>query len=212
MKVLLFNGSPHKKGCTYTALTEITKTLNENDIETEIFWAGTKPILSCMACKKCYELGRCTFEDDKVNEFVEKAYDADGFVFGTPVHYAAASGATTAFLDRAFYSNGHSTGGEAFRFKPAAGIVSARRSGTTATFDQLNKYMTITQMPIISSVYWNAVHGNTPEEVMQDEEGLFVMMQIGKNMAYFLKCIEAGREKGLEPDFEGPKPVTNFIR
>ncbi|WP_298498573.1 flavodoxin family protein [uncultured Methanobrevibacter sp.] len=212
MKVLLFNGSPHKKGCTYTALTEITKSLNENDIETEIFWVGTKPVLSCMACGKCAEIGKCTFGDDKVNEFVEKAYDADGFVFGTPVHYAAASGATTAFLDRAFYSNGHGTGAEAFRFKPAAGIVSARRSGTTATFDQLNKYMTITQMPIISSVYWNAVHGNTPEEVMQDEEGLFTMRQIGKNMAYFLKCIEAGREKGLEPDMSEAKPRTNFIR
>ena len=197
MKVLLFNGSPHKNGCTYTALTEITKSLNENEIETEIFWVGTKPVLSCMACGKCSEIGKCTFGDDKVNEFVEKARDADGFVFGSPVHYAAATGATTAFLDRAFYSNGHGSGADAFRFKPAAGIVSARRSGTTATFDQLNKYMTITQMPIISSVYWNAVHGNTPEEVMQDEEGLFTMRQIGKNLAYFLKCIEAVVKKAL---------------
>ena len=212
MKVILVNGSPHKNGCTYPALCEVEKTLNENGIETEIFWLGVKPILSCTACTKCSELGKCAFDNGKVNEFVEKAYDADGFIFGSPVHYAAATGAITSFLGRSFYSYSHGSGTDAFRFKPAAAIVSARRSGTTATFDQLNKFMTISQMPIISSVYWNAVHGNTPEEVMQDEEGLFVMRQIGKNMAYFLKCIEAGREKGLGPDMSESKPRTNFIR
>lgn len=211
MKVLLLNGSPHKEGCTYTALSEVAKTLNENDIETEIFWVGTKPVISCNACTKCSELGKCTFDNDKVNEFVQNASEADGFIFGSPVHYAAATGAITSFLGRAFYSNSHGAGGKAFQFKPAASVVSARRGGNTATFDQLNKFMTISQMPIISSYYWNMVHGNTPEEVMQDEEGLSTMRQLGRNMAYFLKCIEAGREKGLEHEVE-PKARTNFIR
>ena len=211
MKVLLFNGSPHKNGCTYTALTEVSKALNENDIETEIFWVGTKPVLSCMACGKCAELGKCTFDNDKVNEFVQKAYDADGFVFGSPVYYAAASGQITSFLNRAFYSNSHGCGGEAFKHKPAASVVSARRGGNTATYDQLNKYFGISQMPIISSYYWNMVHGNTPEEVMQDKEGLATMRQLGRNMAFFLKCIEAGKDKGLAP-IEEAKVATNFIR
>ena len=211
MKVLLLNGSPHKNGCTYTALSEVAKILNENDIETEIFWIGTKPQMSCIACFKCREIGECAFDNDKVNEFVKKAYDADGFIFGSPVHYAAATGGITTFLGRAFYSNSQSTGGEAFRFKPAASIVSARRGGNTATYDQLNKFMGISQMPIITSYYWNMVHGNTPEEVLQDEEGLCTMRQLARNMAYFLKCIEAGKEKGLEHEVE-PKVATNFIR
>lgn len=205
MKVLLVNGSPHKEGCTYTALTEIEKTLNEADIETEIYWIGTKAILSCTACGKCRELNKCAF-DDNVNEFVEKAYDADGFIFGSPVHFAAATGAITSFLGRAFYSNK-----EPFKFKPASVIVSARRAGTTATYDQLNKFLGITQMPIISSFYWNMVHGNTPDEVKQDLEGLATMRQLGRNMAYFLKCIEAGKKEGLVPE-EEPKIATNFIR
>ena len=211
MKVLLLNGSPHKNGCTYTALSEVAKTLNENDIETEIFWISTKPLMSCTACHKCGELGECAFNNDKVNEFVKKAYDADGFIFGSPVHYAAATGAITAFLGRAFYSNSNASGGGAFKFKPAAMISSARRGGTTATYDQLNKFMGISQMPIISSYYWNMVHGNTPEEVLQDEEGICTMRQLGNNMAYFLKCIEAGNEKGLKPEVI-PKIGTNFIR
>lgn len=211
MKVLLLNGSPHKNGCTYTALSEVARTLNENDIETEIFWIGTKPIVSCNACSKCGQKGECTFDKDKVNEFVRKADEADGFVFGSPVHYSAATGGITSFLGRAFYSNSHGADGKAFAFKPGASVVSARRGGNTATYDQLNKFMGISQMPIISSYYWNMVHGNTPEEVMQDEEGISTMRQLGRNMAYFLKCIEAGREKGLEPEAE-PKARTNFIR
>lgn len=211
MKVLLLNGSPHKNGCTYTALSEVAKVLNENDIETEIFWIGTKPIISCNACYKCVEKGECTFDNDKVNEFVKKADEADGFVFGSPVHYAAATGGITAFLGRAFYSNSQATGAKAFAFKPGASVVSARRGGNTVTYDQLNKFMGISQMPIITSYYWNMVHGNTPEEVMQDEEGISTMWQLGRNMAYFLKCIEAGREKGLEPEVV-PKARTNFIR
>ena len=210
MKVILVNGSPNKKGCTYTALTEIAKTLETYDIETEVFWIKTKPITGCIACGKCAELGKCTF-DDVVNEFVEKAYDADAFVFGSPVYYASANGSMVSFLDRSFYSNSHGAGAEAFKNKPGAVICSARRGGTTATYDQLIKYLGISQMPIISSFYWNMVHGNSPEEVMQDEEGLGTMRQLAHNMAFFLKCIEAGEEKGITLTQE-PKPRTNFIR
>ena len=149
MKVLLVNGSPHKKGCTYTALTEVAKTLNEESIDTEIFWIGTKPLAGCTACMKCAEIGRCSF-DDRVNDFLDMATDADGFIFGSPVHYAAASGAITSFMDRVFYAD-LLGGNQSFYLKPAAAVVSARRAGTTATFDQINKYFTISQMPIISS-------------------------------------------------------------
>ncbi len=205
MKVLLVNGSPHKNGCTFTALSEIEKVLNENDIETEIFWIRNKAIQGCIACGKCGEIGKCAF-DDIVNEFTAKAADADGFIFGSPVYYAAASGQITSFLDRAFYSNG-----KVFTRKPGAVVCSARRGGTTATYDQLNKYLGITQMPIISSFYWNMVHGNTPEEVLQDEEGLSTMRQLGHNMAFFLKCIEAGKKEGLEAT-SVEKLKTNYIR
>ncbi len=211
MKVILVNGSPNKNGCTYTALTYVEKTLNEAGIETEIFWIGTKPIIGCTACFKCGENGECAFDNDVVNEFVRKAYDADGFVFGTPVYYAGAAGAMTAFMDRAFYSNSHGTGLAAFKHKPASVICSARRAGTTATYDQMNKYLGISQMPIISSFYWNMVHGKTPEEVRQDAEGLATMRQLGRNMAFFLKCIESGRNEGLVPE-EEPKIAFNFIR
>ncbi len=211
MKVLLVNGSPNKKGCTYTALCEVSKILNDEGIETEIFWIGTKPITGCIACMKCGEKGVCTFNNDVVNEFVEKAYGADAFVFGSPVYYAGANGSMTSFLDRVFYSNAHGSGGDAFKHKPGAVVCSARRAGTTATYDQLIKYLGISQMPIISSFYWNMVHGNTPEEVMQDEEGLGTMRQLGHNMAFFLKCMEEGANKGIKP-VEEAKPRTNFIR
>ena len=160
---------------------------------------------------KCGDLGKCAFDNDVVNEFVEKAYDADAFVFGSPVYYASANGSMVSFLDRVFYSNSHGAGAEAFKHKPGAVVCSARRGGTTATYDQLIKYLGISQMPIISSFYWNMVHGNTPEEVMQDEEGLGTMRQLAHNMAFFLQCIEAGDDKGLTLT-EEPKPRTNFIR
>ncbi len=209
MKVLLVNGSPHKEGCTYTALNEVAKELNKEGIETEIFWIGIKPISGCIACHKCSEIGKCVF-DDVVNEFAEKAKKADGFIFGTPVHYAVASGAMTSFMDRLFYSTFSNS--DIFRLKPAATVVSARRAGTTATFEQLNKYYTMTQMPVISSRYWNMVHGSNPEEVKQDEEGMQIMRILGKNMAYYLKCIEAGKEKGVkQPEME-EITFTNFIR
>ena len=209
MKVLLVNGSPHKEGCTYTALKEVAKELNKEGIETEIFWIGVKPISGCIACHKCSEIGKCVF-DDVVNKFAQKAKKADGFVFGTPVHYAAASGAITSFMDRLFYSTFANQ--NIFRLKPAATVVSARRAGTTATFDQLNKYYTMTQMPVISSRYWNMVHGTNPEEVKKDEEGMQIMRILGKNMAYYLKCIEAGKEKGINPPTLEKIEFTNFIR
>ena len=209
MKVLLVNGGPHKEGCTYTALNEVAEELHNQGIETEIFWIGIKPISGCIACHKCSENGKCVF-DDVVNEFAKKAKKADGFIFGTPVHYAAASGAMTSFMDRLFYST--SSDLNIFRLKPAATVVSARRAGTTATFEQLNKYYTITQMPVISSRYWNMVHGSNPEEVKKDEEGMQIMRILGKNMAYYLKCIEAGKEKGIRPPEPEKVTFTNFIR
>ncbi len=210
MKVLLVNGSPHPKGCTYTALEEVAKTLNEEGIETEIFHIGAKPISGCIACHSCSKTGECVFHDC-VNDFLALAKDADGFVFGSPVHYAAASGALTSFMDRAFYSDMPS-GGSAFYLKPAAAIVSARRAGTTAAFDQLNKYFTISEMPVISSCYWNMVHGSTPEEVKQDLEGLQIMRVLGRNMAWFLKLKEAGAKAGVPLPKKEKRFFTNFIR
>ncbi len=211
MKVLLVNGSPHKGGCTYTALTEVCKTLNEEGIETEIFWIGNKPLAGCIACYSCKKNGKCIFEDT-VNEFVEKAKDADGFIFGTPVHYAAATGSITSFMDRAFYSASQEGKMDRFLLKPAASVISARRAGTTATYDQLNKYFGITQMPIISSRYWNMVHGATPDDVKKDEEGMQIMRILGRNMAYYLKCIEVGKQNGVKPPKQEEINFTNFIR
>ncbi len=212
MKVLLVNGSPHKQGCTYTALCEVEKTLKEEGIETEIFWIGNKPLSGCIACGSCKKIGKCIF-DDSVNEFVEKAKEADGFIFGSPVHYAGATGAITSFMDRVFYSASQSGKADRFLFKPAAAVSSARRAGTTSTYDQLNKYFGITQMPIISSRYWNMVHGSTPDDVKKDEEGMQIMRILGRNMAYYLKCIEAGKKNGIRlPKQEEKINFTNFIR
>lgn len=206
MKVLLVNGSPHAKGCTYTALEEIASALEKNGIESEIFQTGNKPIQGCIGCMSCKKTGHC-FNLDIVDEFVQKAESADGFIFGSPVHYAAASGSLTSFMDRAFYSGGSKLTG-----KPAAAIVSCRRGGASSTFDQLNKYFTINCMPIVSSQYWNQVHGNTPDEVKQDLEGLQTMRTLGNNMAWLLKCIEAGKEKGISFPEREEFIRTNFIR
>lgn len=210
MKVLLVNGSPHAQGCTYTALCEIEKTLKAEGVEAEHFWLGNKPISGCIACGSCAKMGHCAF-DDCVNVFLSLAKDADGFVFGSPVHYAAASGALTSFMDRLFYTD--SAGGHrSFYLKPAACIFSARRAGTTAAFDQINKYFTISQMPIVSSCYWNMVHGSKPEDVKQDEEGLYIMRVLARNMAYLLKCRQAAEAAGVSlPQQEAPCR-TNFIR
>lgn len=206
MKVMLVNGSPHEKGCTYTALCEVKKTLEENGVEAEIFWVGNKPITGCIACGSCSKTGRC-FADDTVNAFVEKARTADGFVFGSPVHYAAASGLLTAFMDRAFYC-----GKSAFVGKPAASVVSCRRGGASAAFDQLNKYYTISSMPVVSSQYWNQVHGSNAEQVVRDEEGMQTMRTLARNMAWLLKCIELGKAQGIAFPEAEPKISTNFIR
>ena len=209
MKVLLINGSPQVKGCTYTALYEVAKELEKENIETEIFHVGSKPIRGCMACGGCSkdDSSKCAFDDDTVNIALEKAKEVDGFIFGSPVHYAGASGQITSFLDRFFYA------GEGFQYKPGAVIVSCRRGGSTAAFEQLNKYFTISNMPIVSSQYWNMVHGNTPEEVKQDLEGMQTMRTLGKNMAWLLKCIEAGKEKGINiPHSVEKRQFTNFIR
>ena len=207
MKVILVNGSPKEKGCTYTALTEVANALNTNGIDTEIFWVGTKSVIGCTGCGACAGKGKCVFDDDTVNEFIEKAADADGFIFGSPVHYAAASGALTSFLDRAFYA-----GGANLRNKPGASVVSCRRGGASAAFDQLNKYMTISSMPIVSSQYWNQVHGSNPDDVRQDLEGMQTMRTLGNNMAWLLKCIDAGKKAGIEVPEREPVVRTNFIR
>ncbi|WP_186429040.1 flavodoxin family protein [Clostridium sp. BSD9I1] len=207
MKVLLINGSPKARGCTYTALNEVASALENDGIETEIFHVGTNPIRGCMACGGCSTNNdMCVFSDDTVNIALEKAKDADGFIFGSPVHYAGASGQITSFLDRFFYA------GNDFQYKPGAAIVSCRRGGSTAAFEQLNKYFTISNMPVVSSQYWNMVHGNTPEEVKQDLEGMQTMRTLGKNMAWLLKCINAGKETGVTLPEKEPRAVTNFIR
>ena len=206
MKVLLLNGSPHTEGCTFTALSEIAKALNGEGIETEIIQIGNKEVRGCVACTSCKKNGKCIY-DDIVNEVAEKAKNADGFIFGSPVYYSGINGTMKSFLDRLFYS-----GSQYLAYKPGAGIVSARRAGTTATLDQLNKYFTINNMPIVSSQYWNMVHGNTPDEVRQDKEGLQIMRTLGGNMAWLLKSIEAGEKNGIEKPLPEPRERTNFIR
>ena len=206
MKVLLVNGGPHEKGCTYTALEEVSKTLQKNGIETEIIWLGVKPIAGCIGCNVCLKTGKC-FRNDIVNEFIEKSKEADGFVFGTPVHFASSAGSLTSFMDRVFYGRGN-----LFKNKPACCVVSCRRGGATATFDQINKYFSICNMPIVTSQYWNQVHGTNPDEVRKDEEGMQTMRTLGNNMAWLLKCIDVAKKNGVEYP-ESEKPVkTNFVR
>lgn len=206
MKVLLVNGSPRAKGCTFTALSVIAKTLEEDGIGAEIFQLGAKPVQECIACNKCREIGKCVF-DDAASALAEKAKTADGFVFGSPVYYAHPTGLILSALDRAFYS-----GQRFFHGKPAASVVSARRGGTAASFDVLNKYFGISEMPVVSSSYWNMVYGKTPDEVLRDEEGIQTMRNIAHNMAWLLKCIEAGKEKGVCLPDNARAVRTNFIR
>lgn len=212
MKVLLFNGSPHKNGCTYTALEEIAKTLNEEGIDSEIYQIVIKSITPCRACSACAKLGKCVISDDDVNNFVEKCKDFDGFIFGSPFHYGSACGGITAFLDRAFFSALLSGRLDYFRHKPGSAIASARRAGTTATLDQLNKYFTISEMPIISGRYWNMIHGYTADDVIQDEEGMQNMRILARNMAWHLKCQEAGKNAGVQMPKQEEIVYTNFIR
>lgn len=206
MKVLMLNGSPKANGNTYTALLEIGKQLNKENIEYEIVQIGGAPMRDCIGCGRCTENG-CIFSDGGVNEFIAKAKEADGFVFGTPVYYAHPSGRILSFLDRVFYS-----GSRAFKFKPAASVAVARRSGTTASFDCLNKYFGISQMPVAGSTYWNNVHGAVPGEVSFDEEGMRTMRNLARNLAWMIRCFDAGKKNGIPlPETEtGNK--TNFIR
>lgn len=210
MNVLLVNGSPHRKGCTHTALCTVSGALRQNGIGTDLFWIGTKPLSGCLACHRCDTLNQCVLQNT-VNDFLALAGAYDGFVFGTPVHWGGAGGAITSFLDRAFYADLNG-GGHRFLGKPAAAVISARRAGTTATWDQMNKYFGLMQMPIITSRYWNMVHGTTQEEVRQDLEGIQTLELLGHNMAYFLKCREAGEKLGIPAPPQRPFVYTNFIR
>ena len=206
MKALLINGSPNEKGCTYTALSEVAATLEENGVETKIVSIGKQPIRGCIGCGGCAGKNRCVFNEDPVNALIEEMETADALVIGSPVYFASPNGNLTSLLDRFFYAGG------CFAHKPAAAVASARRAGTTVTLDDLNKYFQIRQMPVVSSTYWNMVHGNLPEEVQKDEEGLQTMRNLGRNMAWLLKCIEKGRKDGLEPPVNEHTYKTNFIR
>lgn len=206
MKVLLVNSSPHVHGCTWTALSEVAAELERQGIESQIFSLGTHPVAGCIACGACRKTGRC-FRDDKVNEALALVPECDGFVFGTPVYYASASGQLESFMDRLFFC-----GGSMFANKPGAAVVSCRRGGATAAFEQINKYFGISNMPVVTSTYWNQVHGNTAEEVKQDLEGLQTMRQLARNMAWMLKCFEAGKNAGVSLPEHEPIIRTNFIR
>ena len=211
MKALLINGSPHQKGCTYTALSEVASALNEEGIETSFYWIGNKPVGGCIGCFQCTSKKQCVF-DDKVNEFTALAVGYDGFIFGSPVYYSGMNGNLMSFMDRVFFSASLQEP-HPFRFKPAAAVVSARRAGTTSALDQMNKYFLHQQMPIATSRYWNMVHGNTPEEVCKDEEGLQIMRYLGRNMAWLLKLKETGEKVGIAlPKQEEIRKATNFIR
>ncbi len=209
LKVLLVNGSPHKDGCVSTALSEIAEALKSEGIDSSPFWVGNQPVAGCIGCGACVGKRNC-FRNDRVNEFVNIMDDYDGFVFGTPVHYAAASGEMASFLDRVFFIDEFN--GNHFAGKPAAAIATCRRSGGTAALDQMNKYMTDCNMPIVPSQYWNVVHGNTPEEIRRDTEGLQTMRTLARNMAWLLKCISLGREHGIGFPVHEQHTMTNFIR
>lgn len=206
MKVLLLNGSPREKGCTYTALTEAKKQFEALGVEAEIVWIG-KTVAGCTACGACRKTGKCVFGDDGLNSLIERIEEFDGMIIGSPVYYASPSGQVLSFLDRLFYSTGRKLAG-----KVGASIVSCRRGGATASFDVLNKYFSISNMPIATSNYWNQVHGNTPEEVVKDEEGMQTVRTLAMNMTYLMRCIEAGKKAGVVMPVYEQKIATNFIR
>ena len=201
----MLNGSPHKNGTTFRALSEIATILNENGIETEIVTVGDKKVHGCMACGGCAKAGKCVF-DDIVNELVEKLTFADGLIVGSPVYFAGANGTLLSILDRMFYNRKN------FAYKPAAAVAVARRAGTTATLDMINKYFLISKMPVVSSQYWNMVFGSNGEQAEEDKEGLQTMRTLGKNMAWMLKCIEAGKKAGVAIPETEQAVKTNFVR
>lgn len=202
MKVLLINGSPHQRGCTYTALSEVAKTLQEQGIDTEIFQLGTQPVHGCIGCNKCRQIGKCVFDDDVANSLLERMKAADGVIIGSPVYFGGPNGALCTVLDRACYASA----GKLF-FKPAAAIVNARRAGTTAALDRLNKYIMYMRGVSVASQYWCMTHGHTPEDVRKDKEGLQIMRTLGRSMAWILKSIEQGKEP--TPCIE-PRIKTSF--
>ncbi len=206
MNVLMINGSPHRAGCTFTALSEVAGQLNKQGIETHIFHIGTAPIRGCDACGKCAKTGYCAYGEDTVNKAVDLLRQADGLVVGSPVYYAGPSGALCAFLDRLFYGKS-----AAYAYKPAAAIVNCRRGGATAAFDRLNKYFTISSMVVVTSQYWNMTHGSTPDQVREDLEGMQTMRTLGNNMAWLLKSLAYARDAVPYPEKE-PRVSTNFIR
>jgi len=204
MNVLLINGSPHQYGCTYTALSEVKRTLEEGGVTGEILWIGRKAVQGCIACNKCEELDRCVFQDELYRAALEKLQQADSLVVGSPVYYGGPNGSLTALMARLFYSKG-----ELLTGKPAAAVVSCRRGGATATFEQLNQFFHLMQMPVVSSQYWNDVHGNTPEEVRQDAEGMQTMRVLGRNMAWLVRTMaESAVAKPIQEEWV----PTNFIR
>lgn len=206
MKVLLVNGSPNKQGCTYTALREMADVFEKRGVESEILWIGKAPISGCTACFGCAKLGKCVI-NDIVNDTIARLDQFDALVVGSPVYYSGPTGQICAFLDRLFFA-----GKDKLYGKPGASVVSCRRGGATASFDRLNKYFTINCMPIVSSNYWNQVHGNTPDEVRQDAEGLQTIRLLAENMTWMLKCFEAGRAAGVPAPTQEPKVYTNFVR
>ena len=206
MKVLLLNGSPNEHGCTCTALREVARALEESGVKTETLWIGNRAVRGCIGCGGCAAGSGCVF-GGVVNEAIEKARTADAFVFGSPVHYASASGNMTSFMDRLSYA-----GGKYLAYKPAAICCSARRGGTTTTLDQLVKYPEFFHMPLVNGSYWAMVHGSNPAQVLQDEEGCAVMRELGRNMAWLLQCIEAGKAAGIRHPENPRRPMTNFIR
>lgn len=202
MRVLLVNGSPHAKGCVYTALMEIARTLETEGVEWELFHIGDGPVRGCTACGGCGKTGRCVFDDDPCNALIERMVAADGVIIGSPVYYSGPNGALCALLDRVFYA-----AQPELEYKPAAAIVSCRRGGASASFDRLNKYFTINKMPVVASQYWNSVHGRKPEDVLKDLEGLQTMRTLARSMAWALR----GVQDRPRPE-EEPRQVTNFIR
>ena len=207
MKVLLINGSPHANGCTFTALSEVASQLGKHGIETRMFHIGNRPIQDCTACGACAKTGYCVFRDDAVNECIDLLKTSDGLVVGSPVYFAGPVGQITSFLDRMFFMKSG-----AYAHKPAAAVVSCRRGGASASFDRLNKYFTIARMPVVSSQYWNSVHGNTPDEVRKDLEGMQTMRTLGENMAWMLAVIAAGKAAGVPLPASEQRVQTNFIR
>ena len=212
MKVLLVNGSSHAHGTTMAALEEMIRVFEAEEIETEVIQLGGKPLADCLQCNACQKTGRCVIEDDGVNEFVTKAREADGFVFASPVYYAHPSGRIFSFLDRAFYSNGRAGQPDAFRFKPGGAVAVARRGGNSASFDALNKYFGISQMPVAGSTYWNMVHGAVAGDAPQDAEGMQTMRNLARNMIWMMRCFEAGKRQGVPYPQTEKGANTNFIR